>query len=70
MAQNGLPDKPESTPMSMPRVYVLALDKLALMDGHANRSAIVRKLIDREARTQLGADWKEIERATLETSAA
>lgn len=56
--------------MSMPRVYVLALDKLALMDGHANRSAIVRKLIDREARTQLGADWKEIERATLETSAA
>lgn len=50
---------PASVPMSLPPVIVLALEDLAQRDGHRNRSAIVRKLVEREMREQVGADWRE-----------
>ena len=55
----------KNVPMSLPVAYVIALEKLAAMDGHTNRSAIVRRLISREAREQFADDWITIQRDSL-----
>lgn len=70
MAQHPLIDKPESVPMSLPPSVVTALERLAALDGHTNRSAIVRKLVDREARQILGDDWQIVVRANLQAQVA
>lgn len=59
MAHLPLLNKPKSVPLSLTPVTVMALDRLARLDGHTNRSAIVRKLVDREAREALGENWDE-----------
>lgn len=57
MASTPLTERPESTPMSLPPVFAHALTRLAGLDGHTNRSAVVRKLIDRAMRDEFGPDW-------------
>ncbi len=57
MIASPLAERAESTPMSLPPVFAAALTKLALQDGHTNRSAVVRKLIDRAMRAEFGPDW-------------
>ncbi len=56
----------KNVPMSLPRIYVIALEQLAAMDGHTNRSAIVRKLVEREARECLGEDWNDSGRDSMQ----
>lgn len=70
MAQRTVLDRPESCPMSLPRVFITALEQLARLDGHTNRSAIVRKLVDREARETLGENWDEKMRDVQEAGEA
>ncbi len=66
MARISMTDRPESAPMSLPRIFLTVLEELAERDGHRNRSAIVRKLVDREARQVLGENWQEAERLKIE----
>ena len=58
MIASPLAEKAESTPMSLPPVFVAALTKLAFLDGHTNRSAVVRKLINRAMYEEFGPEWR------------
>ena len=58
MALSPLAEKAESTPMSLPPMFVVALTKLAFLDGHTNRSAVVRKLISRAMQDEFGPEWR------------
>lgn len=71
MLTSPLAEKAESTPMSLPPVFVAALTKLAFLDGHTNRSAVVRKLINRAMQEEFGLDWRTdlaIDRAESEAA--
>lgn len=68
MQFHSVVEKAESVPMSLPRTFVTALERLAVQDGHNNRSAIVRKLVDREMRREFGDDW--LQQSLVEASAA
>jgi len=39
-------------------MFVVALTKLAFLDGHTNRSAVVRKLISRAMQDEFGPEWR------------